>query len=310
MSEVYVDRSALKIGALGAVGVILAGLFAYQFFRLGAEAGLAEILSVLGLGIGWLALVCLRVFLIKTLNIALGTAFFEVLAVWLMMPQKFSALNLLGIVIFFLLLVVGFIGGRADLNNSLKIKFWRVSRRTVPTALTGLALLITLSVLQSFNLTEFSIPRSAFNFFLKSSEPVIAGFIPDFSLEAKVNDVLKSFVESRLPPGTPAPVIDEAISGLKKSIRETTGVNVSGEEKVGEALYDISIAKLLTLPSTLKVLALIVLGLLIFLFIKGLAFVLNWIIIMLAFLIFQMLVAFNFMHVGTESRNQEIIVVD
>ena len=310
MPEVDIDRSVFKIAALSVASVILAGLFAYQFFHLALDADLSAVLIVIGLGVGWLTFVTLQTFLIKSLNIAGGLVFFEVLAVWLMMPQKFSSLNLLGIIILLILLVIGFIGGRADINNSLKIRFWRTSRRTVPAAMTGLAILITLYLLQSFNLTQFSIPRSAFDFFLKSSEPLLAFFIPNFSLDAKVDDVLKSFVESRLPPVTPAPVVNEAVLGLKKSIREATGINISGEERVGDALYDISIARLLSLPSAVKTLALVALGLLIFLFLKGLALVLNWIIIMLAFLIFQMLLAFNFMHVGIESRNKEIIVVN
>lgn len=310
MKEVDIDRSIYKIAALGAAGVILAGLFGYELFSLSAAPDLSRTLIIIGLGVGWLSLLTLRTFLIKSAKIALGLIFLEILALWTFMPQKFAGFNLLGAVILLIFLTIGFIGGRADINNSLKIKFWHTSRRTIPAAMTGLAILITFYVLQSFKLTEFSIPRGAFDLFLKSSEPIAAVLIPNFSLDAKVNDVLRSFVESRLPPGTPAPVISEAVAGLKTSIREATGINISGEERVGDALYDISIARLLDLPSAVKTLALISLGLLIFLFLKGLALILNWVIIILAFLIFQMLLALNFLHIGLESQNKEIIVVN
>ena len=54
----------------------------------------------------------------------------------------------------------------------------------------------------------------------------------------------------------------------------------------------------------------LIIGILIFLFMKGINFFINLVVKALSFLIYELLIAFNFMYIASESRTKEVLVVD
>lgn len=309
-----VDRSLPKIIILGALGVGFSALFGYFFVNL-VTTSLPSITTLLPLLYtilavsGFLILVTLQALLIKSVRIASLIALLETLALWLFVPEKFSLLALIGAALLLVFLISGFLNCRNYLNNSLKIKFFPVGRRVTPVAMTGLTLFLTLYLLSSFNLKEPAIPRTIFDFFIQGSEPIVAKFIPGFTLDGSIDDTLRAFVTSQLPAGTPTAAVAASVSELRQTVAQATGVRITGGEKVLDALYNISISQLLALPPLLKILALAVIGLAIFGLIKTLAFFLNWIIILVSFLIYRLLLALGFFYVAMENQSKEVIVV-
>ena len=169
---------------------------------------------------------------------------------------------------------------------------------------------ITIFLLKALNFPKFDISKNAFEIIARSSNPIVSDIIPGFSLDASVNQALRAFVKSRLPAGASEAEIKEAADNLYGNIVKSVGARISSEERVIDALYKVTVSKLLNLPSVYKNLTFVALALAVFGLIKSLAFFLTWIVAILAFLVYQIFLALNFMHVIFENRNKEIIIVD
>ncbi len=309
--QLDVDTSPVKVGAICSVSVLLAIFAGYAMSRI---AGGAEELSALVIAtaavVAWISVSTLKAFIIKSLKIGLTVSLLEAVAAWVFLPDRFSKFAIVSGIAVFLFFAVGFVKGRREIGECLKVRFLRAGSAVSKTAMTGLAIFATLTFLGSFGFPELSIPRGAFEFAFAGSDRVIANFIPGFSSEASVDEVLRNFVRSQLPQGTPDAVIIQSVSELKRAIADGVGLRLTGGEPVMDALYALSSEKLDGLSPALKLVAMIVIGILAFGIAKTAAFILNWFVIIFSYLFYQMLLAFNFMHVVYENRGKEIIVVD
>src|SRR3989344_5230797 len=118
MSESGVDRISGKMIGLGAVGVLGALLFGYEFRIWFASPTSGEFLALVLLAIAWFTVGALTIFLVKSPRIAAALAFLQVLSVWVSLERKFDYLTLAGAVVLFLGFMVAFFRGRAELSNS------------------------------------------------------------------------------------------------------------------------------------------------------------------------------------------------
>lgn len=307
---VDIDSSRVKVIALASVSVFLALIFGYFFRKLSFGFTVSDLLNVAAILTFWIVVFVLSSLLIKSINIGFGVVFLQAFAIWILLPSKFSLFALLAIVALVLGLMMGFLKGRTEMRDLLKIKFLKISRHVSSLVLTGIALFITLYLLSTFNFPEFTISKGAFEFSLKGVEPIVAQFIPGFSLDAPFDETLKNFIRSRVPQETTETAVNEAASNLHADITKGTGTALEAADKTIDAFYKIFIFKLFTLPQGLKNFVFLALGLLIFVLIKGINFFINLIVNGLAFLIYELLLAFNFMYIGSENRTKEVLIVD
>ena len=310
MAAIDIDSSRMKIIAFSSVSVLSAVIFSYYFRRLFSGFGTGDLLNVGIILIFWMAIFILSSLLVKSLNIGFGIIFLEVFAVWIFLPGKFSLFPILAVAALFGGLALGFLRGRTEVQNSLEIKFLKASRRASNLALTGIALFVTLILLGTFGFREFNVSKRAFEVVLKAAEPIVVQFIPGFSLAAPFNETLKNFVRSRVQQGTQEAAINETASNLRADIVKSTGTTLEPGDTTIDALYKIFTFKLLTLPLDLKNFVFLTAGILIFFLMKGVNFFLNLIINAVAFLLYQLLIAFNFMHIASENRTKEVLIVD
>ena len=296
--------------ALGAVGVFLAIFFGYYFSNLFYGFNSNQLLSAAIALVLWLGISTLGPFFIKSANIGLLFAFLDTLVVWFWLQNKFSLFTLIAAAALFLALFFAFLKGRAEINDSLKIRFVRISRRILRSALTGIAFLAAFYLLGFLNFPKLTISDRAFEFFLKGAEPIIAQIIAGFSLEAPFDKTLENFIRSRSPQGTQEALIRGAVNDVRQNIIKATDTFISPIDKTTQVLYNISISKLLTLPRAFKILVFIAIGLLVFFLVKSAVFFLGWLIIVIALLAYEVLFAFNFGYLASENRTKEVIIVN
>jgi hypothetical protein len=120
---------------------------------------------------------------------------------------------------------------------------------------------------------------------------------------------LRIVIASRFPAGTPESTIREATDNLKVELTERARVDVRGEERFIDAIYRVTVAKILALPPVVKTLTAIALGIIMFGIVRSIAFFLNWAIRPLSFGLYRLLIAFNFIRIGLENRRKEVIIV-
>ena len=305
-----VDRLSGKIIGLGATSVFFALLFgvSYRMWFLAPVPGRTILLAAAA--IVWLSIAGLSAFFVKGARVATGMVLLQAVAVWAFLPEPFSFWSISGILLLAIFLWGGLARGRADLTNSLKVRFLHAAERAMPVMMTGLILFATLSFLGASERPDAAAPKSVLQFLFKSSDSLTARFIPGFSSGKSFDEVLHAIVASRLPEGTSSEVINRDVDKTRTAIEKATGISISGQNKFVDELYKISVAKLVSLPSFARVLTLTVIGFLIFGLIKGIAFFAVWVVVGLMLLFFEVLRAMNFFHIGSESVSQEAIIID
>ncbi len=305
-----VERFSQKIIGLGASAVVLAALFGYTLRLEALAPGTGWFLALLFTALVWIAMAGLIVFFVKSWRIASLFAALETLAAWAFLQNPFSAFTLAGTAFLFIFLIIGFVRGRAILENSVHIHFPQVSERIIAVIVTGLIFFVTLYLFGASELSESPVPKSALSFFLHSTDPITTKFIPDLSSSNSFDEALRAVAKARLPADAAPETVDREVIQEKKQIERLTSISVPGETNVIEAMYQIIAAKLALLPPPVKTFTFVSVGILIFGIVKWIAFILDWIAIGVSFLAYQILLAMNFFHISLENEHQEVIVMD
>ncbi len=310
MPEAEVDHFTGKVIGLLGLGVFAAWIFGYEFRVWFASPTGDEFLALVLLAVFSLVVFTITVFTVKGMQIVAAGAFLEVAVIWASLEGKFSVFTLVGLGVLFVFLLAGFGRGRADIVNSVKVKFFRTAYRAVPVATTGFVLFVTLYILGGLNFSQASFQRGAIDFLLRISESVAGEAVPGFSGKKSVDDVLRAIIIAKSESGISEADIAENLVNVKAEVTKATGFRLNGSERFSDALYNLTVAKLKVLAPAYQTLMFVVAGIIIFSLVKGLAFFINLAVMLLAFVAYQILISLNFIAVRFEATNKEIIIVD
>ncbi|MDI6820656.1 MAG: hypothetical protein QMD65_00560 [Patescibacteria group bacterium] len=333
--EIEADQSFYKVIILGIIIVLLgvAGVYCFNQFLITAESGnfiLSLVASIL-----FLTLVILQIFLVKSksrLGFILFIEAFAPLAIFYshFFPE-FSLPLLIGAVLFFVFMCSAAMKGYRILANSLKINFWVIAKSITPKATSGLLLFFAVLVYLNYfvwgNFNE-ALGQRFISEFLRSGEPVIRIWIPNFSSEKSIGDTINIFAEkqirsmnfdknSGIDPNTSfdqlsddakKSMIEDATHGFKSYLSKTLGL-VNMKDSVSNVVYRFLENYMSQLSVANKSIIGIAISFFVFLTLKGIAFFFYWLIELIAFLIFKFLLAINFAHIGLETRSREFIVL-
>ncbi len=321
-STIELDSSIIKIIILTSVGLISALCFGYflKLFILESQPYflLFSFLAV----IGFLALYLLDIFFIKTIWLTNLIVFLEMLAFLAPFYDRLSMIIGLASLIGFLLLVWGIYSGRNELEDRLKIKFWEVSKKSLPKAITGLALIATIVSVGFFSLEEnnFFISKPVFEKGVSSlfNFDLVQNFLPGFNLSLPVEDLIKNIAINQiegnselkiLPSSAKAALINQTVKELKNKISDFISMPLNLKAKASEALYEIMVKKISQSPENNKSLVLIIIAVLIFLTIISLSWLIRFIATCPAYIIYEICLALGFSTIMMENKSKEIIVL-
>jgi len=310
--EIEADRSVPKIVILAAAGIIFSFAFGY-FLKLFIFQGRLDFLLFCFLAaLGFLIFFLLEVLFVKTSWIVSLIIFLETLGFLAPFYNHLSKTVAIGTLISFLIFLSGVYIGRAELGNMLKVKFWRISKKTLPKAIAGLALfssIIYVGVIGSGE-KEFFISQATF-------EKVIE-FVPGFDLSLPVETLIKNLAVNQiegnaqlklLPESAKKELINQSVKELEKKISDFTGIPLNPKVKASEALYGIMKEKFTNLPENVRLFTPAAVAAIIFLTIIGLSLPIRLIATVLAFLIYEICLALGFSAIIMEGRSREIIIL-
>ena len=310
--EVELDRSVVKLIILAVIGIISVFVFGY-FLNLFIIDGQWNFLLISFLAaLVFLAIFLLEVFFIKASWIVNLVVFLQTLAVLAPFYDHLSKIVIIVALISFLLFLSGIYVGRAELDNMLKIKFWRISKKTLPKAITALALLSSIFYVEASSLSQkqFFISPATFE---KS-----IGFIPIFDFSTPADKLIRDLAIKQteanpqfklLPESMKNKIIEQSVKDLEKQISDITGVSLNSQTKTSEVIYRFLIEKYNQLPENIKPYTPLVMALIIFLIIISLSWPIRLIATTLAFLIYEICLALGFSTIIMEGRSREIIIL-
>lgn len=231
-----------------------------------------------------------------------------------------SLLLLLLIPIMFIFLYIGNSNTRKVVANNLRIDFWSASRVFLPKGIIAVSILV--GVLLPFYLTSadskiFPLSPALFNDIISSgsflTQKIFPWFDPSSTIESMVlttaAEKLNQVPNARfLSEDAKKAFLDDFTAGVYGQISSYIGSPVNPKLTVSASIYKIAEEKFVKLPERTKNIAYAIGGILLFFAIEAVSFPLRAIISILAFIIFEILLALGFAQISIEQVSREIII--
>ncbi|MCL4406414.1 MAG: hypothetical protein M1586_00345 [Patescibacteria group bacterium] len=321
-NEPEVDYSIPKLLIVLLVGCVIAAGLGFSFAFGGIlkislwSAGLLVFLGLQSLFVKDLGRIALFLFL-ETAAMS-GAVFYWNAAV----PIKIFGI---GVGVFYLLAFLASRGGRAESESSLKVNFFRIARSVISGSLAGLLVLEGILLSFAINPTskEWISQKSFEDNFSRPLAALVKPFIPGLDVKMDLGDFLNVFAEQNaakiaiggvnfndLPAASQKQYLQTVTAELKKTAEGLAGVKLDSNASVSDNLYNAIKGKLSrfiqAMPSWF-----FTGGVVAFLFVtvESFAWFFNWVISVVAWLIYEMLVFFGFARIGLENRSRETVIL-
>ena len=331
-----VDFSILKISllALFSVGASMAMVYELNEF--------ISSLQYIFLWLGVLALLMflvvniLNVFFIKHRSILYSLALVETALPILLFMSRIRA-ELWPLVIafslFFVFVVAGLRQGKAYLENSIKIRFFAITKLVTPRLVTGVLIGVSIVFyMQCFSLggtCAEGVGREFVKQTLNASQPIVNLWVPSVSPNQTVADFFHQFAVaevnstsfrmnsapiitnngiSEIPVKVKDQIIDSFSAQLRKTVEDKVGP-LNPKESVLNEVYRVIVQYLSGFSEMMKKLMSVGVAVLLFFLLKGFGFLVYWFVDLVAFLIYKLLIAANFATVNYETRNREFVIL-
>ncbi|MEE8131638.1 MAG: hypothetical protein V3T98_01180 [Candidatus Paceibacterota bacterium] len=323
--EAEVDRSMIKIGALAAVGIISFFLFGFFLKLFIVEKAANSFIFLIAAAVGFLIVFLLQIFFIKTLWRANFIIFLETLGLAAGFYDKISSTLLITVLVVFLILLWANYSGRREFHNMLKLRFFRISKIVFPKVIMGLALFASVIYYNLSGLGEFAAAGESKEIFISQSsfEKIIApasgiiqklNIMPEFDFSSSIREIAERQIKENpqiqmLPASIKEQAINKAADEIEKQISDLIGVPVKTESSISQTLYQAMVDKFNKMSQNVKNAILIGIAAVIFLTIEGIAWPIRWIVAVLAWLVYEILLAAGFATVVLEGKSREMVIL-
>lgn len=218
----------------------------------------------------------------------------------------------------FLAVVLAFAGyrGKREMQNMIKLHFFKASRMILGPAITAVVIFFGLLLILN---NDFAVRRESVDRFVEvAAAPVLRRYVPAFTPEMKTGDFMKSMAQSslagqaeftNLPPQAKNEFVNQSAVETEKGLEEFLGAEIDPGETVAGNIYNVISFKLAGLtPQAKFYLALALVGI-IWISVKSLEFILYLPLALLAFIIYEVLLATNSVVVQLEVGSREVVSI-
>ncbi|MFA5870586.1 MAG: hypothetical protein WC842_01695 [Candidatus Paceibacterota bacterium] len=331
------DYNALKITLLGVIGVATSIFAVYEFDQFLLTFQYAFLWFALFGMVAFLVINILLSFFVKHFLITFGIIFAETFVPIVFFTSQFSKPNIeiliIGFILFFVFTLLGVGRGVNRFRNSIKMKFFEITKVITPKLVTGILILASILFYGEYFLwgsVNESMARTVFDQTLRSTESIAHLWYSDISGDQTVNAFFESIITTQLKK-TPQVIIDGVPVNMRDGLKELTpemqkkimgalsdGLRKKAEEAVGTLNPNAKVSDVLfqyikdwiaTLSSNMKLIFGIGVTVLLFFSVKSLMFLLYWLINLIAFLVFKLLIVANFAVPGYETRTRDFVLL-
>lgn len=238
--------------------------------------------------------------------------------------QHMTVRLLIGSIAFVLLFLSAGIAGRIELNNGLKIRFFRVAKTILSRAVLACAVLIGIVFFDVFSAApltgdNFLLPESVFEKSIdaigKSGLPFAGGLDLSLSLEQLTNKAVQESVNESGPiaQSIPKTMVQQMtatyLQEYQNKIKEVIGISIDPEKKISLAIYQGLLGKFNELDESAKTIALSIVALLVFLTAMALSPIIRWAAAIISFVLYRLMLLTGMGSVVYESKNKEILIL-
>ncbi len=297
-----VDVSIVKLFSFVAVSALSALAAGYYIATAVTPSGILMGLITISL---FCVLFALQSFFIKSRWRGLVATAIESLA--MMMPilaifkDNLSLYFLLAYAVLVIILFYGYDSGRHVLQESLKIPFWRTCHHVLAKAIP--AVLIFVFIVYAFIANKTVAAENANLLYEHTIVPIARTSISDFNSGMSADDALGRIADKQ---GITEPQKSASVANVDKLI---SSYDFKTNEPIGTAIYDFFVVKLQSPNFLVKFYFAFILIALIWFVVKSIALILYIPLEAFALILYEILIATNFIAIQYESRSKEIILL-
>lgn len=321
-TEPNVDVSLPKIIALGFLGVFSAAGAGY-FLRFWLDfSGVDSLRPLLTLFFAWvffLTVFVLQTLFLKSRTIANSVIFLESLALFAPFLSWFSWYALTAWGLAFLNLLNASFRGQSEMDNQMRIKFFRIAKPVISRAFTALSLFIALLYFNGPNAgAELGISKQTIKSFLKPSELILQNTLfKNFSFDMSVYQFVDTVVNGRITgqfgvarglvlKEMRATLVDQGIAQFRKQLAPY-GINFRDNDTIVDILYNYFSRMVMRVPKELQPLITLGMVFLVFLIVRSFGFLFYWVSGTVSYVLYEILMLGGFARLTLESRSREVI---
>jgi len=305
---VGMDTSFMKVVAVGAIGVLLAGICGY--FLNGILNGANNLLPLIFSCIGFFSVFFLQIFYIKSFRYIIAAVSLESVAVVLLFLDRFSGSLLLAWFLLLVLWIWAVQRGRTEINNQLQVKFTRVEKFVMPQVFTAIALFISI-VTVWVNGATFT--KDRFLMLIKPSQPILQAFLSqNFTFNMTISKFAELMLQSKLGvniSSLPAAAKNMAINQALDQLKTKYDIPFKSSDTFSDVIYNYSMQWLQGIPKPVQAAIPISAALLVFLTAKGILMVVRYAVLAFAYILYEISLAAGFSRKALESRSHEVITL-
>jgi len=304
-----VDRSILKISIVIFAAVLFEGLAGY--FLEEGKLIYGAVFTII-----FLVIFILQNLFIKGFDKLFFAILLESIAFALPFYQNFSGLFVIAVFVLTVLLFKASFDSRKELEATMKIRFFRVSRLSLNLVAPALVLFIIVMFVMKGGL--FS--EEGVNILLRPLTPLVMRYYPTFSPSVPMRELLNNIVVSnlgdkevqdlnKLPLWAQNQLITKSVDQLTEKVEDIIGSKIDLGKPISANIYDTLRFKYIDLTPSSKVFLWSVSLILIYSLVRSFIPFIHAPIALLAFIVYEILLAFNFAVVQLESRSREVIIL-
>lgn len=309
----------IKIVIIAAVTAAVGFVMSRAMIAVAAQANLYDALWLLGASVFFLTLLSLQAVAIASRKILAFALVAESLVVVVSFMGEASFVGVVISVMAAIVFIASGLRGQKDAQASVKIYFGKIIRVVAPLAVTAIALLFSYAYTMNVVSPDLNISEKGFNALLSPLGSALRKFIPEFELTMTFNKLMEAVILSDLPQ-LPAELraapreaklqlLNESRGEVLRFVSEKLGVTARGADQVSEVLYRAANNKLSVIPEKWRQILPVGFGVLVFLTVRGLAFIINYLTMLLGWLLYRLLLAVGFFHVVSEQASKESVVL-
>ncbi|RJQ28442.1 hypothetical protein C4571_03665 [Candidatus Parcubacteria bacterium] len=242
-----------------------------------------------------------------------------VLEAFVFIPFFFDySFELLVAVVFFFLVfaTLGEVASRRAMDNSLQVRFLAVARPVLTRLTTGIVLILILLYIPQWNPESIFLSENAFQGFFDSAAGGANKFYPEVMFSGSFKELAESLARLQLAgtsvflslsPASQEQVVRQTASQIIESVSKNLGVEVSGGESTSKIFYNLIIATLRGFHDRFGQWFLVGWAVAVFFVARGFGTIFYWAVGLCAFIVYELLLAIDFIRITGESRTHEVV---
>ena len=314
------SKGLIKIGILAAIGILSAVGFSWflRIFLLGGDW--MQLLWALLCALAFLVIFILQTFFIRS-NIHFGLVF--LLQSFALIGFFFNAtlpITIMFVVIYAMLYSTSYTG-RKILDNTLKVDFWNISKLVAPKGIIVVTLLVSVFVPLHLQTSGDGIPLSAaaFDAILRSGNVFMQRFYPGIDTTKSLEQFARTATEQQLnvipganalPANAKEQLVRKGMQDVYKQVFSATGVQVNPKDPLSKSAYAVLQKKFNGLQDATKTWIFVLAGSLIFISIASIIWPIRILVSLIAYVVYESMIALGFIRLTIEERPKEILLLD